>query len=83
MQLSDLRKLKALKNREELENLNLNTTNALFNEKDQFLDLNELGEPITKIQTVKLRINGFMFDSKFNKGDKKLWLKFVDLKNRF
>ena len=55
----------------------------MFNEKDQFLDLNGLGEPITKIQTVKLRINGFMFDSKFNKGDKKLWLKFVDLKNRF
>ena len=64
-QLSDLRTLKALENREELENLDLSTMNALFNEKDQFPDLNGLREPITKIQRVKLRINGFMLDSKF------------------
>ena len=64
-QLSDLRTLKALENRDELENLDLSTMNALFNEKDQFPDLNALREPIPKIQRVKLRINGFMLDSKF------------------
>ena len=46
--------------------------NALFNEKDQFPDLNGLREPITKIQRVKQRINGFMLDSKFYKSDKAL-----------
>ena len=56
--------------REELENIDLNTMTALLNEKDQFPELNGLGEPLTKIQTVKLRSNGFMFDSKFNKCDK-------------
>ena len=55
--------------REELENLDLNTMYALFNEKDQFPELNGLGDPLTKIQTVKLRSNGVMFDSKFNKCD--------------
>ena len=55
--------------REELENLDLNTMIALCNEKDQFPELNGLGEPLTKIQTVKLRSNPFMFDSKFNKCD--------------
>ena len=46
--------------------------NALFNERDQFPDLNGLREPITKIKRVKLRINGFMLDSKFYKSDKTL-----------
>ena len=58
IQLSDLRTLKALKKEKELENLDLNTMNALFNEKDQIPDLNGLRKPITKIQRVKLRING-------------------------
>ena len=31
--------------------------NALFNENDQFPALNDLSEPITHIQTVKLRID--------------------------
>ena len=55
--------------REELENLDINTMSDLFKEKDQFPELNGLGEPLTKIQTIKLRSNGFMFDSKFNKCD--------------
>ena len=57
--------------REELENLDSNTMYELFNEKDQFPEMNGLGEPLTKIQTVKLRSNGFMFDCKYYKCDKK------------
>ena len=42
IQLSNLKTLKTLRNREELENLDLPTINALFNKKDQFPDLNGL-----------------------------------------
>ena len=42
---------------------------ALFNEKDQFPEFDGLGEPLTKIQTIKLRSNGFMFESDFKKCD--------------
>ena len=55
--------------REELDNLDVNTMTALFNEKDQFPELNGLGEPLTKIQTIKLRSNAFMFESNFDKCD--------------
>ena len=55
--------------REEFDNLDVNTMSELFNEKDQVPELDGLGEPLTKIQTIKLRSNGFMFESNFDKCD--------------
>ena len=55
--------------REEFANLDVNTMSALFNEKDQLPEVNGLGEPLTKIQTIKLRSNSFMFESNFDKCD--------------
>ena len=60
---------------EGLENFDLNTMNALFNENDQFPDLNDLGEPITHIQTVKLRMDGSMLFSLGLGQNQKLWPK--------
>ena len=66
---TDIVLFKHSKSFDELKNLTSEQIQFIFNEKDVFPLLNGLGMPLSKIDTIKLRLNSTMCDVKYNLSD--------------